>query len=378
MLTFRRLVSIALLVLVIPRAQALQWQDPSPHAVIQVRVARGVDIEVLDWGGQGRPLVLIAGIGGTAHIFDDFALNLVSGYRVYGVTRRGYGASSVPQAGYGADRLGDDVVAVIRSLKLQKPVLVGHSFGGQEVSDVATRFPDLVAGVIYLDAVYSYDAADDGKALYWNVEWKRQIKDLQKHLTELLDEPSNPKSVALELRDSDLPRVTKIAETLIRVETGRPSWWSDPTSADLASFAAVREWYHRNLKVYLPEAEFRQTLIATSDGRPTMQERSLDRVGKAVEAGRKAFHHITVPALYIGAADNDPGDYDRNDPEARANAEAFIAYQNGWIERRTARFLQDAPSGRLVIEQRASHFVFISNQDDVLREMRAFIQTLPP
>jgi non-heme chloroperoxidase len=341
-------------------------------------VERAVDIEVLDWGGQGRPLMLIAGFGGTAHIFDDFAPNLVGDYHVYGVTRRGYGASGVPRTGYGADRLGDDVVAVIKSLKLQKPVLVGHSFGGQEVSDVATRFPDLVAGVIYLDAVYSYDAAYDDEALYWNVEWKQQIKELQKHLTELLDAPSNPKSVALELRDNDLPRVAKIARTLVSVESGRPPWWSDPTPADLESFATVREWYHRGLKVYLPEAEFRQTLVATPDGRPTMQDRASDRVGDAVQAGRKAFHHIAVPALYIGAADNDPGDYDRNDPEARANAEAFIAYQNGWIGRRTAKFLQDAPNGRLVIEQRASHFVFISNQDDVLREMRAFIQTLPP
>ena len=75
---------------------------------------------------------------------------------------------------------------------------------------------------------------------------------------------------------------------------------------------------------------------------------------------------------------NDPGDYDLNDPEARANAEAFIAYQNAWTERRTATFLQDVPNGHLVIEQRASHFVFISNQDNVLREMRVFIQTLQP
>jgi hypothetical protein len=45
-------------------------------------------------------------------------------------------------------------------------------------------------------------------------------------------------------------------------------------------------------------------------------------------AGRKAFHHINVPALYIGA-------------------EAYIAYQHGWIQRRTARFTSDAPNGRL-------------------------------
>jgi non-heme chloroperoxidase len=34
-----------------------------------------VNLEVLDWGGSGRPLVLLAGLGNTAHIFDKFAPN---------------------------------------------------------------------------------------------------------------------------------------------------------------------------------------------------------------------------------------------------------------------------------------------------------------
>jgi non-heme chloroperoxidase len=356
---------------------AAEWKDPSPHQIRMVRVAPHVDIETLDWGGHGRAVVLIAGIGGTAHVFDDFALQLTPDFHVYGVTRRGYGASSVPKSGYTADRLGDDIVAVIKALRINKPILVGHSFGGQEVSDVASRYPQLVSGAVYLDAVYSYDAAYDEEALYWNVEWKRQIKSLQQRLAELLEAPSNPKSVALKLRDEDLPQVTRIAETLVRVENGRHGW-VDPTPEDLASFAATREWYHRLFHVYLPEAEFHQMVQVTPDGRPTMQRRAPQRVNDATQAGRQAFHHIPVPALYIGAAENDPGEFDANDPEARANAAAYIAYQNGWIARRTANFLQDAPNGRVVIMQRASHFVFLSNEDDVLREIAVFAAALPP
>jgi pimeloyl-ACP methyl ester carboxylesterase len=84
-----------------------------------------------------------------------------------------------------------------------------------------------------------------------------------------------------------------------------------------------------------------------------------------------------VPALYIGAEDNIPGDYDKSDPEARANAEAYIAYQHGWIERRTARFKSDALNGHLVILQGASHMVFASNPQDVLRESLSFANSLP-
>jgi non-heme chloroperoxidase len=101
------------------------WHDLSPHKVQFVTVDENVRLEVLDWGGAGRPIVLLAGLGNTAHVFDDFAPKLASGYHVYGTTRRGFGASSVPAAGYDACRLGDDVIAVLDSLKLSKTLLVG-------------------------------------------------------------------------------------------------------------------------------------------------------------------------------------------------------------------------------------------------------------
>jgi pimeloyl-ACP methyl ester carboxylesterase len=369
------LVAVSFLSLSVSRAE--DWHDPSPHQIRFVTVQPGVKIETLDWGGIGRPLILIAGAGGTAHTFDDFAPLLTPHFHVYGVTRRGYGDSSRPRDGYDADRLGDDVVAVIRKLNIQKPILMGHSFGGQEVSDVATRYPTRIAGAIYLDAMYSYVAASEKEALYWNVEWKQQIDALQKHLAELLESPFSAKELATVLRDRDLPAVQKIAENLVRVENGRPPW-VDPQPADLESFAALREWYHRVMRLYLPEAEFRQMQVTLPDGRPSSESRAADWAGNAMNAGRKAFHHIMVPALYIGAEDNIPANYDKNDPEARANADAYIAYQHGWIERRTARFKSDAPNGRLVILKGANHMVFASNPQDVLREILSFADSLPP
>src|SRR5271154_6470736 len=72
------------------------WHDPSSHTVQFLTVDDNVKLEVLDWGGSGRPLVLLAGLGNTAHVFDDFAPKLTSEYHVYGITRRGFGASSAP------------------------------------------------------------------------------------------------------------------------------------------------------------------------------------------------------------------------------------------------------------------------------------------
>ena len=118
--------------LVLCMASGLFAQDDrSPHVVKFVVVDKNVKLEVVDWGGSGRPLVLLAGLGSTAHVFDAFALKLTAIGHVYGVTRRGYGQSDVPKSGYSADRLGDDVREVLDDLKLDHPILIGHSIAGE-------------------------------------------------------------------------------------------------------------------------------------------------------------------------------------------------------------------------------------------------------
>jgi non-heme chloroperoxidase len=122
--------------------------DPSPHETGFVTVDKGVNLEVLDWGGTGPALVFLAGLGNTAHVFDSFATKFTNKHHVYGFTRRGFGLSSWPDPtveNYDADRLGDDVLAAIDALRLDKPVLAGHSIAGQELSSVGTRHPEKVS-----------------------------------------------------------------------------------------------------------------------------------------------------------------------------------------------------------------------------------------
>jgi non-heme chloroperoxidase len=136
------------------------WRDPAPHTEQFITVDKDVRLEVLDWGGTGRPLVLLAGLGNTAHIFDRFAPKLVDQFHVYGITRRGFGASGVPASGYSADRLADDVLKVLETLKLNRPLLAGHSVAGEELSSIGSRHPEKVAGLVYLDAGYEYAIFD--------------------------------------------------------------------------------------------------------------------------------------------------------------------------------------------------------------------------
>ena len=50
----------------------------------------------------------------------------------------------------------DDVLAALDSLKLNRPVLAGHSIAGEELSSIGSRHPEKVAGLVYLDAAYGY------------------------------------------------------------------------------------------------------------------------------------------------------------------------------------------------------------------------------
>ncbi len=139
--------------------------DESPHKARLIAIDADVSLEVLDWGGKGPPLVFLAGLGSTAHMFDELAPKFADKHHVYGITRRGYGASTKPpptDRNYDADRLGDDVLAVIDALKLDRPVLAAHSIGGSELSSIGTRAPEKVAGLIYLDAAFWYAVHNSG------------------------------------------------------------------------------------------------------------------------------------------------------------------------------------------------------------------------
>ena len=59
----------------------------------------GVRLHYLDFGGTGQPLVFLAGLGNTAHAYDDFAPAFTDRFHVVALTRRGFGESSHPDVG---------------------------------------------------------------------------------------------------------------------------------------------------------------------------------------------------------------------------------------------------------------------------------------
>lgn len=127
--------------------------DPHPRTGF-VAVEDGV-LEYRDWGGEGPAVVLLAGLGDTALVWDDIGPALAKGFRTVAFTRRGYAPSTVsPDDGtiYGVESRSRDTMAAIEALGLERPILVGHSLAGDELSWIGANEPDFAAGLVYLDA----------------------------------------------------------------------------------------------------------------------------------------------------------------------------------------------------------------------------------
>lgn len=303
------------------------WKDPSPHKKLFVSVDKGLQLEVLDWGGSGPAIVLLAGGGDTAHVYDDFAPKLTADFHVYGITRRGFGDSGSYKEKSGGERLGADLLEALDALKLKKPFLVGHSIAGLEMSSVAHDHPERVAGVVYLEAAYPY-AFDNGKV--------PTMKDFQS-----IHGPESP----------------------------------PPDKSDLASFAALQKYYWRELGFTYPEGELRQQWNANPDGSVGARR---DFPGYAVLMSAitdyKKYSTIPVPALAIFAVPHGLGKWvDSNaDPKVIAEAKAYSAALTPLTETQIKQFENGVPTAHVVRLKGAHHYVYLSNEADVLREIRDF------
>jgi non-heme chloroperoxidase len=325
-------VLLAFLAVPIHSQSSAVWKDPSSHTTRFITVDKDVRLEVLDWGGSGRPIVLLAGGGNTAHIFDYLAPKLTAHYHVYGITRRGFGASGYSATDHPADRLGDDVGAVIDALNLNRPILVGHSIAGVELSSIANSHPSRVAGLVYLDAAYSY-AFDNGKG--------SSSMEIQK-----LQGPEPP----------------------------------PPSKADLVSFSALQKYYLRVNGFLFPEAELRTQRESTSDGGVGKQ---LNPPGTALFmpliTGTKKYTAIPVPALVIFANPHSQGVWidENTDPSVRTAAKTYFTALEALTERQEKSVESGAPTAHVITLPGANHYVFLSNEAEVLQDMHAFLARLP-
>ena len=330
-----------------------------------IPVEPGVQLEVLDWGGTGQPMIFLSGLGNTAHIWDDFALRFIGSHHVYAITRRGFGRSTHAATGYSPERLAEDIVAVMDRLGIDKAVLVGHSIAGEELSAMGARHPDCVAALIYLDAAYPYafyDAAGDYQA---------GLKDLQQKIDALATKPE------------DITLINKVKAALPQFEenlTRKANSLENPlppfapfTAADKASFAAFAKKMALVIGGVPPEAEPHESLLANPDGSVGTPNVASEARAAIFKDGEHFTSPIPLPILAIMSYPESKGPgFHPDTPKNIAAAAAADADQARQID----AFERSQPTARVVRIANAHHYIFLSNQSQVLAEMNKFMDAL--
>jgi pimeloyl-ACP methyl ester carboxylesterase len=299
--------------------------DNTPHTVQFVTVDKDVKLEVLDWGGTGRPMVFLAGLGNTAHVFDQFAPKFAAKYHVYGITRRGFGNSSKPAPtvpNYTADRLGDDVLAIIDVFKLDRPILVGHSIAGEELSSIGSRHPEKVSGLVYLEAAFPYAFYNHA-----NTDWTLDMLEVRKHI--------------------DAMQAGAVLEPQVVQDMSRSVEDLDKDMQELKKQLAMMK------PPYPPPPP---------------------PVGLAIHFGEQKYTHIPVPILAIAAC---PHNFDKapGSPDAKA---AMTEDDRVRCTAQADAFAAGVPTAHVVRFPNTDHYIFRSNEADVLREMNDFLAKLNP
>ena len=304
-----------------------------------VDVGDGVTDEVLDWGGLGRPVLLLPGSGNTAHVFEDFAPKLIEGCRVhvYGITRRGYGISSKPERGYSTPELAEDDWRVIQALKLQKPVVIGHSMAGSEMTFLAQKHSSELTALVYLDA-----NADPMDYPWSNAEFRALTIKAMKGA------PGPPKR----------------------------------TAADESSVEAFQAFQERTGDAPFPADEIRNMYVINPDG-SVGKNRTPAYVGHEIDGGSipKDYRGIDIPVLALLAVPPAPGDKWKEHPpksdEERLDSERSDEILMESIHRWEGNLKRADPRANVVEIAGAHHYMFLSEQIVVLQRIKSFLETLP-
>jgi pimeloyl-ACP methyl ester carboxylesterase len=231
---------------------------------------------------------------------------------------------------------------------MNNPVVIGHSFAGEELHALAARAAERIRGVVYIDA--AFNRGDDADSTIFN--------------------------------------------SAARLVPSAPS----PTPADLASFEALRAYLDRHGGAG-PEAHLRTRYRTNPDGSvgglwvpdPPIRK----AMSTEIQAAYRVYSppRVRVPALAIYAmpASSDDllrsGSSDRlpfpdlvrraaEDPTLREGVEQLYRLTRDRVRNHEKWFEMLAERAR-VTELPGTHELVISNPDGVLERVSAFLSSLP-
>jgi pimeloyl-ACP methyl ester carboxylesterase len=295
--------------------------------------ANGIRLHTLDWGGTGRSVLLLAGLGDSAQIYRSLAPGLVRDFHVTGLTRRGHGRSEKPENGYEIDTLVEDILGFLDAVGINRTILVGHSFAGLEMLRFAIRYPQRVEAIVFLDALFpKLDPAPD--------------------------------------------------------LSGDPVWSIIPTEGpgedDLASKQAYLAYYRRarpalaNIWCDAIESDLMEKVTVKEDGRLDFHhdDALMNHIYKtALASPAPEYEKVEVPMLAIvpdgrfhQAVPSDATAAFRRSADQYWNEKLLP-----WIQQRTRAFQKAAPSAQVVELDSPYHHIYIAEEDETVEAIKVFL-----
>ena len=293
----------------------------------------GVKLHYIDWGGSGRAVVLLAGLGDSAQLYRGLASRLASRFKPLGLTRRGHGCSGRPESGYDLDTLVEDIRRFLDALEIERSILVGHSFAGLEMPLFAMRYPQRVEAIAYLDALF--------------------------------------------------PRLDPEPDL-----SGDPIWSAvpteGPTTEDLASRGAYMAYYRRARPAWARiwckaiKADLMDKVTIKADGSLDFHHDDdlMNHIYSTVWPFRNPeYDKVAAPSLAIVPnGDYHPsGPLDATDELRRAADEYWRGVLLPWIRQRTETFRQAAPVSRIVELDSPHHHIFVAEEAKTAQAIDAFL-----
>lgn len=291
-------------------------------------IVSGLKLNYIDWGGAGPAVVLLAGLGSSAHTFDDFAPLLRQGHRVLAFTRRGYGASGTPTDGdYSNRALVSDALGLMDALDITRASFVGHSIAGGELATLGAAHPDRVDRLVYIDAAYDR---------------------------------------------------TRVAQLMAGVPTLPP-----PSAGVRRDLDSLTRWREAALGVHLPSVrhDLAQIMVHTRDG---WVPRTSEAISAVVLAGDIAavarWEKIAAPSLALFTSKDVT---DQVPPDASpAQRAAFLDYSirviRPWMLRAQADFIEHSHCGVAVEVPHSTHHLFLERPQWTAQVILEFLAAADP
>jgi pimeloyl-ACP methyl ester carboxylesterase len=145
-----------------------QWQDGYVKS-------NGIRLHYTRTGGDKWPIVMAHGLTDNSRCWSRVARALEHYNDLIMVDARGHGKSDKPETGYAPEDHAADLAGLIQELKLERPIVMGHSMGGVSAGLLAAQHPELVSAAILEDPAWHWPTTvpqdyDDARATYES--WK--------------------------------------------------------------------------------------------------------------------------------------------------------------------------------------------------------------